>query len=469
MATLQPGEKARMYALGKIARGGATRGGYVNSLVFINLDGEHIGFDPDDPTARTIIDSLAIDDALDETPNNCRFRVHGSVPVTGQDLIITLGSKNRLERLFGGVVLTVEQRYAADNPRWVQADCTAVDWTWLLGFHLVTKRYGAQSATTIATDLIATYAAMNGFTANGVELNLPTVDELTLTNEDLPEALTRLARRIGGYWKVDYLKDLKFGLDLTRNSNGNPEALTPTHRSFAHLTRQQEQTQVLTRVYVEGRGTQILGAVLAGDTMIPLEAADMFAAAADVFAKLSFQGAEGGAQHVSFTSVVAGSLGSLVRPGAGPPGALTATPIVGTGLSAGTYQYAYTDVTASGETLPSPLATANLQSGAIDAPTVKPTEAFRWAGSGVDAGAHSWAYTYITSGGGETTLSPVGNYIDNRQPIAATGGIRTYNQFLNGPLTNNRYYSYKITYLGDAGGESAFAEYALTIDRKSVV
>jgi hypothetical protein len=38
MATLTPGEKARMYALGKIMRGGASRGGYVSSAVFAHRD-----------------------------------------------------------------------------------------------------------------------------------------------------------------------------------------------------------------------------------------------------------------------------------------------------------------------------------------------------------------------------------------------------------------------------------------------
>ena len=42
MATLQAGEKARMYALGKIMRGGASRGGYVSSQVFITIDGVQV-------------------------------------------------------------------------------------------------------------------------------------------------------------------------------------------------------------------------------------------------------------------------------------------------------------------------------------------------------------------------------------------------------------------------------------------
>jgi hypothetical protein len=213
----------------------------------------------------------------------------------------------------------------------------------------------------------------------------------------------------------------------------------------------------LTRVYVEGRGSTLLGAVLPGDSAIPLEAVDMFEVAADVFAKVSYQGAEGGAQHLSFTGVTVGGAGSLVGPGAGPTNAPTATPIVGAGLSTGIYSYAYTDVTPTGETIPSPLATVTLTSGAIAAPTVKPTEGPLVGGGSVDVGGHSWAYTYISHGLGETTLSPLGDYIQNTVPITPTGGINGVNNYTGGPLVNNRFYDYRVTYVGDAGGQTTVA------------
>jgi hypothetical protein len=80
MATLVPGEKSRMYALGKLARGGAVRGGYVDGRVYISHGGQQIGWDRDDPAVGTLIDSLTIEDILDEQPNSCRYRVNGTVP-----------------------------------------------------------------------------------------------------------------------------------------------------------------------------------------------------------------------------------------------------------------------------------------------------------------------------------------------------------------------------------------------------
>jgi hypothetical protein len=287
-------------------------------------------------------------------------------------VIVTLGSKNRTVPLFAGHALTVQQLYAADNPQNVQADVSAVDDTWLLGNHLVTKAYRHQSATTIAQDLVATATgAGDGFTSRGVALNLPFLDELTYTNEPLPEALTRLARRIGAYWYVDGVKDVH--LFFTDPQRPDPAPLTPDHPSLAQFRRDLDRTQTLTRVYVEGRGSTVLGAVAVGDTKIPLAAVDMFEVVSDVFVKVSPQGSEGGAQHLTYSGVVTGGLGALVGPGIGPSAAPELTLQSGGSIEAGTHQYAVTFATATGESLASPL--ASVTTGPIPDP-VAPISAF---------------------------------------------------------------------------------------------
>jgi hypothetical protein len=456
MATLQPGEMARMYALGGIMRGGASRGGYVSSRVFISIDGVHVGFGgtPGDAHVGTLIGSLSIRDELDEVPNTCTFRVNGTVAATGGEVVVTLGSKNSVSRLFAGFALTVQQLYVADRPANVQADVNAVDYTWFFDFPKVTKHYRSLSASAIAADLVASYAAGNGFTAAAVAPNLPQLDELTYTNEDLAAAFTRLARRIGGYWYVDYQKQVHLFLDETA-SNPGPEPLTPQHRSLADFQKAASRTQVLTRVYVEGRGATLMGPVAAGETKLPLTAVDMFAVASDVFLKVSPQGSAGGAYHLSFGGVVTGGAGSLVGPGVGPPGALTATLVQGTGLSVGTYNYAYTDVTANGETLPSPLATLTI-GAVVPPPTVAPNPTHAAAGGLLGAGVYSWAYTHVTAGGGETTPSPAAA-LDTRVPITPTGGIAHINDYGGGPFPSNTRYNYAVTYIGNAGGETSFA------------
>lgn len=353
MATLVPGEPARMYALMGVARMGATRTGYVSGAAFIRIGNTHVGFGRTSPTVGTLISSFSIQSELDETPDRCMFRLQGWVPPALEDVIITLGSKTSLTRRFAGTILETHQLYAADNPDILQCDVSAVDYTWQLGFcSTVTARYRNQSATTIARDLVATYAAANGFTSRNVAEGLPALDEITYTEEDVPAALTRLARRIGAYWYVDYDKDVH--LFFSETGTGVPVDLTPAHASLADVTSAIESSQGLTRVYVEGRGTRILADVPAGDALIPVETADMFAVSVDVFAKAAFQGSEGGAQYLNFSGVVAGGAGALVGPGIGPSSPPTATAITGTGIESGFHDYGITFTTASGESIGSP-------------------------------------------------------------------------------------------------------------------
>jgi hypothetical protein len=369
MATLATGEIARMYALGGIARGGATRGGYVSSAVFITIGGVQVGTIRDSPsgTSRhfgTLVDSLSISDTLNETPNTATFRIAGWVPPQGAEVVMTMGSVNRIARLFAGFALTVRQLYVGDDPRNVQAEVRAVDYTWQLGFTHVTGRYTNQPASAIAADLVTRYAAVNGFTGKAIAANLPVVDDITYTEEDLPAALTRLCDRVGAYWSVDYHRDVH--LFINETLNGDPVALTPSHPSLADVEREGDRTQVLTRVFVEGRGTRITAPVGVGETAIPVEAVDMFEAAADVFLKVSFQGSDGGAQYLDFSGVVAATGGALVGSGAMPSAAPTLALATAGSIEVGAHGYAVSFVTAAGESLPGP--TATIAPGTITPP-----------------------------------------------------------------------------------------------------
>ena len=63
------------------------------------------------------------------------------------------------KRLYAGFALTVQQLYVGDKPANVQADVRCVDYTWQFGFLTVTRQYRTQSASAIAADLVARYAA----------------------------------------------------------------------------------------------------------------------------------------------------------------------------------------------------------------------------------------------------------------------------------------------------------------------
>lgn len=356
-----------MYALGKIMRGGASRGGYVDGRVYVSIGGADIGFIRDDPKVGVLINSLSVTQQLDEVPDTATLRINAAIPPAGGEVVIAIGSQNG-RRLFAGYGLTRNQLYAADKPANIQADFSAVDYTWLLAFAKVTKQYRGVSGTAIIQDLIATYAAGNGFTTAAVQADLPAL-EITFTDEDVPNAITRLMRRLGGHWYVDYAKGIHAWIGDEPNVS-QPMALTPTHPSLADVRATVDQTQALTRVYVEGRGTKIVGDVPAGETQIPVESADMFTVAADVFGKVSFAGSDGGAQHVGFTGVTLGGGGSLVGPGIGASSAPNLALQSGSGVEAGKHEYAVTFATAAGESLTGPRAT--ITSGPVANPTVPP-------------------------------------------------------------------------------------------------
>jgi hypothetical protein len=347
-------QKAYLYALSNVARSGASRSGYVSNTIFISIGGVPITPTGDPPNRKGMAySSLQITDNLDEAANRCTFRLFHTVPTQGQEVILTLGSKNTLDRLFAGHVVETTQGYQG-KPANAYTDVAAVDYTWQLGFALVTERFVNYSATIIADYLVSVYGSLNGFTSVNVARDLPTINEITFTNEDLPACLTRLARRLGAYWYVDYQKDvhLFIGEDTSRVA---PTDLTPTHPSFNDFTHEVDTSQTLSLVYVEGRGTTVISAVSIGDTQIPVEAVDMFQPVSDVFLKVSFQGSDGGAQHLNFGGVVPGGAGTLVGPGVGPGSALTATAVSGaSSIEAGTRAYAYSFVTPAGESLTAP-------------------------------------------------------------------------------------------------------------------
>jgi len=383
-------QKAYTYALSNVARSGATRSGYVGGGAFIAVGGLPA-------TGDVKLGTLEIVDELNETPNTCRFRIIGPTTITtGQEVIITLGSQNGL-RLFAGHVLAAQQSYW-EKPVNVRTDVQAVDYTWQFGFPKVTKRYANLSASAIVQDLIATYAAANGFTGLHVAAGLPTIPEITFTNEDLGEALSRTANRIGAYWYVDYFKDVHFFFTDTAQT---PSALVPTHPSLDNVTRDTDRSQALTRVYVEGRGSRLLSAVTIGDTILPLEAVDMFQALPDVFLKASYQGAEGGAQHLTFAGVVSGGGGTLVGPGIGPSTAVTLATQTGGSITPGVHGYAVTFVTAAGESLPSPIATITAGQQLAN-PPVAPTGGTppdNYFGNLLENGFYQIKYAYATDTG----------------------------------------------------------------------
>jgi hypothetical protein len=285
------------------------------------------------------------------------------VPTKGEDVIVTLGSVNNLTRLFAGNILEVEKVLIEHTDQYVYR-IAAIDYTWLGDRRIVRKRYTNQSATAIAQDLVSTFTS--GFTSVNVAASLATVDEITFTDETVSGALTRLAKRIGGYWYWDYQKDLHFFLSESTN---NPNDLTTSLASLTAFNHTDDLSQIITRVFVEGYGSTALGDVAVGETALPVETVDYFNAGGGTVVS--------GPQQIAYTGLQVGGGGSLVGPGAGPSVAPNVALVEGAGVTSGVQKYAFTFVTGAGESLPGPLATLTVGASVrtVDPPSSAPSAA----------------------------------------------------------------------------------------------
>ena len=401
---LAPGEKALMYALGGIARGGATRGGYTSVDPFISIGGEHVGTARPDKTKRVLMASLSITDNLELAPNTCAFVTTGFVRVLGAPIIITLGTKNSLTRLFGGVVLKAEQTYLADAPTNVAYRVDAIDFSWLLNRRLVNARYVNWSGTDIALDLMTKNT--QGFTTFGVQLGLAVLDEISFTNATMSDALNQLAKRLGAIWYVDYggrsvttYGDLHF-FTGSESQVVPPTPLTPTHPSMRHLSRVRDLSQIVTRVFYEGGGANAQAQCVPGETILPVETIAWYNANGGYVAT--------GPQRLLYQRIFAGGGGTLVGPGATPSAAPQANIAMGAGVTPGAHDYAVSFVTGSGESLVGPRVTVPV-SGALAPPATAVGVAVKPGGAGPDAGAHNYGVSFVTPSG-ETVPSPLTPY-----------------------------------------------------------
>jgi len=106
---------------------------------------------------------------------------------------------------------------------------------------------------------------------------------------------------------------------------------------------------------------------------------------------------------LTYTGLVLGGGGGLVGPGASPSGGPGLVLVDGAGIDTGAHRYAYTFMTAAGESLPGPASVIPV--GATVPPAYPPTPGVPIGGGAVEAGTHYYAVTFLTAAG-ETTSSP---------------------------------------------------------------
>lgn len=324
-------------------------------------------------TARVRVGSLTIHDILNDTPDTCEFKIDGTPPPeSGMALRITLNS-NTPRLLFAGTLQVDGETYEG-RPAHVVYPCRGVDQSARANYYRPFGAWTNTSATNVAKELIYLYAP--GFTSTGVQENLPWVTAHFDGTEPLTGCLRRVAKLIGGYFYFEDL-NLHFFLDETTEL---PDAIDTTPKRFLHdppIALERDDSQLRTRVYGRGHGETIEADVVPGATIIPVRDTALFTPeGGKAIAAVRADGAP--TDRISYTGITPRVGGALSGPGVQPTSAPAAVATTGTGLSTGTYQYAYSWVTAAGETAPGPLATVT--TGDIANPAAVPTLATSGAG-----------------------------------------------------------------------------------------
>jgi hypothetical protein len=313
----------------------------------------------DDVPAKVRKGSVTIRDVLNDEPNTCDLTIDARTPPSASQKLQVWINSDTPRVLFNGTLQQPSLSYdgwEGSTPH-TYYPCSAIDDTLKANRRLPFGTWTNISASTVARYLVQNFAP--GFTANHVEDDLPPVSVNFDGSEGMNGCLKQLAKLVGGYFYWNQ-GDLHL---FTEESDDLPDVVNDsTHRpeDDPRIRLITDDSQLRTRVYGKGHGETTLAEVPAGSTSIPVSDTVMFNAAGGQ--------AISDTQILDYTGVQSGGGGALVGPGQSPSAAPAASAAGGVGLDAGVFQYEYTWVTASGQTLPSPL--RSVRTGVIADPIV---------------------------------------------------------------------------------------------------
>lgn len=188
----------------------------------------------------------------------------GFKPVYGQTVALIVDGRT----LWSGIVTGVANR-AKGLTYCYDVTCTSL-WVSLRG--KIWQRYRSVSASSVFAALMALAPA--GFSVAYVEPSMPTVTDLIFTGETLEDAIQKTAGAAGA---IAYL-DENGGLHAYITADSGVE--TPDTVSLSNIldtpTRQEDWSQVVTRVFVEGKSSALVAPVFGGDTAIAVADASLF-------------------------------------------------------------------------------------------------------------------------------------------------------------------------------------------------
>lgn len=340
-------------------------------------------------STKTRLQECEVSQQTGGQPDEAMLVFRGFTPANGDTVTIVEGSITH----FSGRIVKVSKRRQRTADAVTYA-CTCLDARRLFNRRLVTKNWVGETAYNVIADIVTNFAS--GFTYAHVSALLQNYTITTQATMQQPsDVMDQVMEAIGGQWRID---DLDVRATVDEELYVQPEDIISTNMVVSGFTYDNDWTPIRNRVFLEGQGSTVLSALDPGETNIPVAVADMFDdTGAAALAKL-------GPRVISYTGVRLGGAGSLVGPGVTPSAAPTASFVAAAGVESGVHNYAYTWVTASGETRPSPLASITL--GFLTPPTNSPGLSGPGAGGSLTAAsAYLYAVTFVNAAG-ETTAGP---------------------------------------------------------------
>jgi hypothetical protein len=338
----------------KIARLKAFRLNVYELTTPIYIDGAPI---VSGPGQGLLIEGAQIVHALNDQADTAAFTARSWQPVAGQRIDVYSGDTSPQRQLFGGRILETTQRYLSKAaPKNVVTDIKCIDHTWLLSRWKVRGTYVGFSATDIIGNILVTYT--QGFTWTNLQAGLPIVDAITFDNDNVDTALTAICKQIGAYWYVDFKADVHVFTVADRAATSITQAAAGDAGDFAIS---EDLSQVATRIIGLGGGVGASVDLPAGATELPL---DLGVVNAAQWYPNSNGVVQVAAQRVTYTGIRGNTgRGAIIGTGNAPTVAPALAPTVGAGLGTGTYQYALSYITGSGETFVGPVAAVQTGAG----------------------------------------------------------------------------------------------------------
>lgn len=438
MPTLSGSSVAPLYAMLGVARLGATRLNAHSPRVFVQIDGVERAYGK--ATAAHKVRAMTITDVLNDTPSTMSLTAQGWTPTAGMEVIVRLGSTRNLMRLFAGTIVGVDHGYTG-TPANANYLVNAIDYTWGLNQRKVSGHFTGTGSAIVAAVMAA--FAPTGYTYNNVQSGLATIDGgITFSFQNLTDALTSIAARapLGErwYWYCDYNKDIHFGATEVDPTVTNPTTLTSSNQLLTSFKVKTDASQLITRCFVQGAGSDLLVPIAIGSTILPVQDATVFSASGGTIItplseRLTYTGKS---SNDGTGSIVAGILYS--------PGTLTAAKNSGTaGNPLGTYTYktAFVQNDASGNSIGESelsAASSTVTTSAVSAPTT-PSAATR-------TGGLRSVSSITRSGSTATATTSASHGYSTGDTVTIAGAAQSeYNGAVSVTVTGSTTFTYPVT------------------------